>query len=120
MSAADPTTTATPTTDDSIGKAFTDTFTDAFKQVVDLAPRIVGMLLVLVVGYLIARLAARAVAILCEKIGLQTAAERSGLAQSMQQVGIKRNDRRMGAGLRNQWKAVRSIVIWNGSLREFS
>ncbi|MDZ4819907.1 MAG: hypothetical protein SGJ20_13135 [Planctomycetota bacterium] len=85
------TTTVTSTTDSSVGQAVTDTFTDAFNQVVQLAPRIVGMLLVLVVGYLIARLAARAVAILCEKIGLQTAAERSGLAQSMQQVGIKRN-----------------------------
>ena len=49
------------------------------------------MLVVLVVGYIIARLVARVLTALSEKLGLQIAAERSGLAESMQHMGIKRN-----------------------------
>jgi small-conductance mechanosensitive channel len=49
------------------------------------------MVVVVVVGYIAARFVARLFTALCEKIGLQVAAERSGLAQSMQHIGIKRN-----------------------------
>jgi small-conductance mechanosensitive channel len=49
------------------------------------------MLAVLVVGYIIARLVARAFTALSQKLGLQVAADRSGLAESMQHMGIKRN-----------------------------
>ena len=50
-----------------------------------------AMLVVLVVGYIVARLVARVFTALGEKLGLQVAAERSGLAESMRHVGIKRN-----------------------------
>ena len=49
------------------------------------------MVVVLVVGYVVARLVARVFTALSEKLGLQIAAERSGLAESMQHMGIKRN-----------------------------
>ena len=49
------------------------------------------MIVVLLVGYLIARVAGRLATAICEKIGLQMAAERSGLVESMQQVGIRRS-----------------------------
>ena len=68
-----------------------DRFGQAFERTVALAPNVLAMLVVLVVGYIVARLVARAVAILSEKVGLQTAADRSGLAESMQHMGIKRN-----------------------------
>jgi hypothetical protein len=68
-----------------------NSFTQAFHQVIDLAPNIVAMVVVLVVGYIAARLIGQATGKLSGKIGLQTAAERSGLAQSMQHMGIKRN-----------------------------
>ena len=55
------------------------------------APRVLAMVVVLVVGYIAARLVARAITLFCEKIGLQRAAEQSGLAQSMQHMGINRN-----------------------------
>src|ERR1700736_135516 len=67
-----------------------DSFDQAFHQVIQFAPRVVAMVVVLVVGYIVARLIARTVTLLCEKIGLQVAAERSGLAQSMQHMGVKR------------------------------
>ena len=71
--------------------ALVDSFGEAFEQVVLLAPRVLAMIVVLVVGYLIARIAARAITALSKKIGLEIAAERSGLADSMQHMGIKRN-----------------------------
>jgi small-conductance mechanosensitive channel len=71
--------------------ALMDSFKGAFDQVVLLAPKVLAMIVVLVVGYLIARVVARAITVLSEKIGLQVAADRSGLADSMQHMGIKRN-----------------------------
>ncbi len=68
-----------------------NSFYQAFHQVILFAPRVLAMLVVLVVGYVIARLVGRMVTLLCEKAGVQIAAERSGLAQSMQHMGIKRN-----------------------------
>ena len=70
--------------------ALVDSFTRAYEQVVALAPRVVAMIAVVVIGYVVARLVARAITTLSEKIGLQTAAEHSGLAQSMQHMGIRR------------------------------
>lgn len=71
---------------------------DAVKQSFELvtgpilqwAPNVVAMLIVLVVGYILARLAGRAMAAICEKLGLQVAAERGGWIDSMKQVGIER------------------------------
>lgn len=66
-------------------------FQNAWYQTVAMAPSVIGMIVVLVVGYFVARLVGRVVVALSEKVGLENAAERSGLAQSMKQVGIKRN-----------------------------
>jgi small-conductance mechanosensitive channel len=66
-------------------------FNQAFHNVIQFAPRVVAMVVVLVVGYIAASLIGRIVTLLSEKIGLQRAAEHSGLAQSMQHMGIKRN-----------------------------
>ena len=65
-------------------------FNDATAQVIEFAPKVIAMLAVLVVGYIIARLIGKLIATICEKVGLQTAAERGGLVQSMTQVGIER------------------------------
>jgi hypothetical protein len=66
-------------------------FQRAFDQILSLAPNVLAMVLVLVVGYFIARVAGRVITALSERIGLQTAADRSGLAGSMKQVGIQQN-----------------------------
>jgi small-conductance mechanosensitive channel len=65
-------------------------FHQATAQVVEFAPRLIAMLAVLVVGYLIAWLVGKLLTTICEKLKLQTAAERGGLVQSMKQVGIQR------------------------------
>jgi hypothetical protein len=63
----------------------------AFQPFLDLLPSLVAMVVVLVVGYVIARLGSRIIEALADRIGLQTAAEKSGLTGSMEQVGIRRS-----------------------------
>ena len=71
-------------------QALVDSFTQAWSQVILLAPKMVAMVAVLVIGYVLARWVAGLVAMVSDKIGLQTAAEKSGLAKSMHDVGIRR------------------------------
>ncbi len=68
-----------------------DTFHQAFSDIGALLPNLLAMVAILVIGFFVAKLVARVVTVLCQSIGLQTAAERSGLAASMQQVGIVRS-----------------------------
>lgn len=77
------------TAEESSGVLITS-FNQAAAQVIEFAPKVVAMLAVLVAGYVIARLLARLISALGERLGLQTAAERGGLVQSMKQVGIDR------------------------------
>ena len=65
-------------------------FNDATAQVIEFAPKVIAMLAVLVVGYIIAKLIGKLITTICDKVGLQTAAERGGMVQSMKQVGIER------------------------------
>jgi small-conductance mechanosensitive channel len=71
-------------------EALVESFTQAWTQVILLAPKLVAMVVVLVVGYAIARWLGGLVTVVGEKIGLQTAAEKSGLARSMHDVGVHR------------------------------
>jgi len=79
------------TTLDSSRNALVDSFTQAYNQIILLAPKVLAMIAVLVIGYVLARLMARIVTVICEKLGLQLAAERSGMAESMHHMGIRRN-----------------------------
>ena len=71
--------------------ALVASFNQAFSQVVVLAPKVVGMIVVLVIGYILARILDRIVVALAESTKLDTAAERSGLGESMRHVGIKQS-----------------------------
>jgi hypothetical protein len=73
---------------DSWSDAVVKSFQQAFNEVIRFTPNVLGMILVLVVGYLVARVLDRAVTVLAGSLGLETAAERSGLRTSMKQVGI--------------------------------
>lgn len=74
------------TWNDAVGESFKN----AYLQFATLAPNVVAMVVLLVVGYFIARVLDRAVSALCHSLGLQKAAERGGLVDSMKQVGITR------------------------------
>lgn len=71
--------------------AVVDSFTNAWHQIIGVAPQIVAMVVVLVLGYVIAKFAAKTVTTLSEKLGLQNAADQSGLADSMHHMGLQRN-----------------------------
>jgi small-conductance mechanosensitive channel len=63
-------------------------FMKAFDQVASLGPKVLAMVVIVVIGYFVAKILDRAVTALCQSVGLQTGAERTGLAASMKQVGI--------------------------------
>ena len=67
-----------------------DSFQDAASQIIILVPKAFFAVLVLVIGYFVARLVAKAITALCDKLGLQKAAESGGLIESMKQVGVER------------------------------
>jgi hypothetical protein len=71
--------------------AVRNSFGDAWQQTIGIAPKIVAMVVVLVIGYVIAKFVAKAITSLSEKVGLQNAADQSGLADSMHRMGLQRN-----------------------------
>jgi hypothetical protein len=66
-------------------------FGQAWDKIVSYTPNLLAAIVVLVVGYFVAKIVAHAVTLLCERAGLQRAAERSGLWESMTHMNIKRN-----------------------------
>lgn len=72
-------------------QAVQQSFNRAFGDIVSWLPNVLAMLVVLVVGYIVARVLDKFATALSQSLGLQTAAERSGLVASMKQVGIKHN-----------------------------
>ncbi len=79
------------TTWDAVRAAVQTSLQQAVEQVITYGPKLVAALVVVVLGYLASRLIGKIVVKVSEKIGLQVAAERSGLAQSMRHIGIERN-----------------------------
>jgi hypothetical protein len=71
--------------------ALETSFGDAWHKIVSYTPNLLAAIVVLVVGYFVAKFVAHAVTVLCERAGLQRAAERSGLWESMTHMNIKRN-----------------------------
>ena len=67
-----------------------DWVVQALQPVVQMIAPLLGMLLLLAIGFVVARFVARAIEALGNRIGLQTAAERSGLTESMKKVGIEK------------------------------
>lgn len=76
---------------DSFREAFVDSFTAAFAQIGAWLPYVVAMVVVLAIGYVVAHVLGRVAEAISKRVGLETAVERSGLAASMKQVGIKRD-----------------------------
>lgn len=85
---ADTTTTVTETVNTS-KEALMTSFQNAWTQIVAFTPKLLAAVVVLVIGYFVAKFVARAITLLCERAGLQRAAERSGLAESMTHMNVK-------------------------------
>jgi small-conductance mechanosensitive channel len=71
--------------------ALVNSFNEAYRQMIDWTPKAVAAVVLLVAGYVFARFVGRIVTLLADKLGLQTAADRSGLSESMQHMGIRRS-----------------------------
>jgi small-conductance mechanosensitive channel len=71
--------------------ALEQSFTQVWSQVVAYTPKVLAAVVVLVAGYFLSKFVARAITLLCERAGLQRAADRSGLSESMAHMDIRRN-----------------------------
>jgi small-conductance mechanosensitive channel len=69
-------------------EAVQTSFSKTFAQIAEFGPKVLAMVVILVIGYFVAKLLDRLATALCQSVGLQTGAERTGLAASMKQVGI--------------------------------
>jgi hypothetical protein len=79
------------TTFDHSKEAVISSFQKAYDQIIGVAPNLVAMIVVIVLGYVVAKFVGKAIATLAEKVGLQNAADQSGLADSMHHMGMTRN-----------------------------
>ena len=71
--------------------AVLNSFERTINQLMDLAPKVVAAVAIIVVGYVVARLVGSFITTLSEKLGLQRAADRSGLSDSMKHGGVDRS-----------------------------
>jgi len=88
---AEKTTETVTTTFDHSKDAVISSFQKAYDQIIGVAPNIVAMVVVIVLGYIVAKFVGKAIATLAEKVGFQNAADQSGLADSMHHMGLNRN-----------------------------
>lgn len=70
--------------------AVMESFSHVTAQFIQFAPKVLAALAVMIIGYLVARLLAKAIMAVSERLGLQRAAESGGMVQSMRQVGIEK------------------------------
>ena len=67
-----------------------NSFHDFWRPIANTAPKLFCAALVMIAGYVIARLVSKAVTAIADRLGLQRMAENGGFVQSMQHVGIHR------------------------------
>jgi len=67
-----------------------NSFYDFWRPIANTAPKLFCAALVMIAGYVIARLVSKAVTAIADRLGLQRMAENGGFVQSMQHVGIHR------------------------------
>src|SRR5919107_2874279 len=62
---------------------FKGPITDGFRTVATFVPKLIGFLVILLVGYFIAKLVAKVVDTVLEKVGFDRAVERGGVKQAL-------------------------------------
>ena len=67
-----------------------NSFHDFWRPIANTAPKLFCAALVMIAGYVIARLVSKAITAIADRLGLQRMAENGGFVQSMQHVGIHR------------------------------
>src|SRR5260370_2243143 len=73
------------------GKAILNALSNALKLVLAFIPRLLGFLVILLVGWLIAALVSKALTLLLRKVGFDRMSERIGLSRFEQRMGVRMN-----------------------------
>src|SRR5438046_2042834 len=71
------------------GTAIFNAFANALNLILTFIPRLIGFLIILIVGLIIATLVAKAVTLLLRKVGFDRMADRIGLTRFEQRMGVK-------------------------------
>jgi hypothetical protein len=71
------------------GTAIFNAFANAVNLILTFIPRLIGFLIILIVGLIIAALVAKAVTMLLRKVGFDRMADRIGLTRFEQRMGVK-------------------------------
>jgi hypothetical protein len=71
------------------GTAILNAFANAVNLILTFIPRLIGFLIILIVGLIIAALVAKAVTMLLRKVGFDRMADRIGLTRFEQRMGVK-------------------------------
>lgn len=75
-----------------VGKTFSNMWNDVVRTTVFLLPRIVAFLVILGIGYLIAKVLEKATHALLEKVGFDRAVERGGVGQALERTDYDATD----------------------------
>lgn len=93
----------------SFGDRIADSFTNAMTMLFAAIPRILGFIIVVLIGWLIASLIARAVATLLRTVRFNEVAERAGIARFTQRAGLTADPAEVVAGI-VKW-LIRIVVL---------
>lgn len=93
----------------SFGDRIGDSFTNAMTMLFAAIPRILGFIIVVLIGWLVASLIARAVATLLRTIRFNEMAERAGIARFSQRAGLAADPAEIVAGI-VKW-LIRIVVL---------
>jgi len=74
---------------ENIGVSIVNALNDAVKLILTFIPRLVGFLIILIVGLIVAALVSRALTFLLRKVGFDRLSERIGLTRFEQRMGIR-------------------------------
>jgi len=62
---------------------------DAWSDIASFIPKFVGFLIILIIGYFVAKLIAKAVGAILERVGFDKAVERGGIKKGARQVEVR-------------------------------
>jgi small-conductance mechanosensitive channel len=93
-----------------IGGSFQQSMTEMWTKLAGFIPNLIGMLLILVVGYLVSKVLQWTAAAVLKRIRFDRAAEKTGLSESMGKIGIKRTASEI-VGLLVFWFFMLTFVI---------
>ena len=72
-----------------VQESIVQSLTEMATKIAGFVPNLLGMLVILVVGYIVSKLLQRAATAILKRLRFDTASEKTGLQETMQKVGLK-------------------------------